>query len=67
MTAPTATVWRAPSGRLHSKRGCSGSRNRDSVAIRITEDEFKRALANYAVCRCLRWAPPEFRPAEEEK
>lgn len=64
--ADTATVWRSPAGRLHSKQRCSGNgQPRNTTKIRITRDEYEHALAEFKVCMCLRWIGPRF--TKEEK
>lgn len=47
-------AWRAPSGRLHLHRRCSGNgRPRDTKLVKITHEEYAGQRAKDMVCRCL--------------
>jgi hypothetical protein len=53
MTVERQKFWRAPSGRIHSLKHCSGNgQPQNSKRVSLTEAEYDASVT----CKCARWS-----------
>lgn len=53
----TMNLWRSPGGILHRRQRCSANgRPKDTKKIKITREEYDRAIQDRTMCRCVRFA-----------
>lgn len=58
----TRSFWKAPSGRLHQMKNCSGGARDRNVAVAVTKDEFVDADR----CPCTRFVFAEWISAKKK-